>query len=279
MGSMKEHMMDLQEARFLEWAAEHYPDVSPDTPEWEQIGNYYSWEQEAREEQFIEEMYMARYEEDIQVKASLESIEARYNYALSEIAALEDLLKARQPELVWRMGVVHSVFILDAFLMYCARALLNHDWPLEQYKATYFMEHARMARNKKTEAAAMDISLFRPVARNVVSAMTFQNHEVIEKYFSTVLHFQARWPLHPLKALTEFRNDLGHRNGHTKQGVRVQASSIELRSAITVIRSIIESAIASLRLEQEFFSNERTEEEKEFVRTAIGGVPFAGDKA
>ena len=274
MGSSKEHLFDMQEERFMAWAAEHYPDVSPDTPAWEQIGNYYSWEQEAREEQFIEEMLMARYEEDVRVKTSLESIEDRYHYALSEIAALDDLLKARQPELVWRMGIVHSVSVLDAFLMYCARALLNHDWPLRRFRDNYFLPFARDKESRKTPTG--DLLLFRDSARRYVAAKTFQSEKFIQHYFSTVMHYPGAWPLFPLVQLNELRNDLVHRGGYTKAGSRVDVSSVDLRRAVDVVRAIIETAMASLRLEQEFFRNGRHEEEKAFVSSLIGSGTSPG---
>ncbi len=43
---MKELMIDIEEERFNEWIEENYPDVVPESEEWEQAANLYYWEQE-----------------------------------------------------------------------------------------------------------------------------------------------------------------------------------------------------------------------------------------
>lgn len=278
MGSMKEHMMDLQEERFEAWAAEHYPDVTEDTVEWEQIRNYYFWEQEAQEDQFYEEMLLARYEEDLRDRASLENIEVRFESAMSELNALERLLATPHPELIWRMAIVHSVSVMDGFFMYCARALLNHDWPLQRFRDAFYLKSRRIKNTDKQKAAAMEISLFRPVARVVVSGMTFQNPENIQKYFSSVLQFPGVWPLHMLEGLTELRNDLSHRNGYTRTGSKVNVCATDLRNAVSAVRAVVKTAMGSLRLEDSFFSNDRGDDEKLFVASMLGfkASPGAG---
>ena len=279
MGSMKEHMMDLEQERFEAWAAEHYPDVAPDSPEWEQIGNYYYWEQEAQEEQFYEEILLARHQEDLCDRASLDNIELRFRHAMSELDELDVFPAKRQPDLIWRMGIIHSVSVLDAFFMYCARALLNHDWPLRRFRDTYYLQSRRFNKAERQEAAEMELSLFRPVARLVVSRMTFQNPENIRKYFATALHFPCDWPLYPLEGLTGLRNDLSHRNGYTRAGSRVDVCSHDLRNAVSVVRNIVDTAMASLRLEEVFFSNSREEGEREFVASLIGRGSSSGEKS
>lgn len=39
MGSMKDLMLDIEAERFDEWLAENYPDVVPDSEEWEHAAN------------------------------------------------------------------------------------------------------------------------------------------------------------------------------------------------------------------------------------------------
>ena len=51
MGSMTDYMQDLEAERFDEWLEENYPDVVPDSEEWEQAANLYYWEQEALADQ------------------------------------------------------------------------------------------------------------------------------------------------------------------------------------------------------------------------------------
>lgn len=134
----------------------------------------------AQEEQFYEEILLARHQEDLRDRASLDNIELRFRHAMSELDKLDVLSAKRQPDLIWRMGLIHSVSVRDDFYMYCARALLNHDWPLRRFRDTYYLQSRRFNKAERQEAAEMELSLFRPVARLVVSRMTFQNPETSE---------------------------------------------------------------------------------------------------
>lgn len=276
MGSTNDFMMCVQEERFTAWAAEHYPDVSPDTPAWEQIGNYFYWEQDALEVQHYEETLEIWFQEKLRASFSLDNIEQRFWHAMRELVDLEQLNNVPQPELVCRMGIVHSVSVMDAFLMYCARALLNHDWPLRRFRDNYFLPFASA---KEIKAASTDnLSLFRDSARRYVARKSFQSEDFIKRYFSTVLHFPCDWQLFNLGWLSEFRNDLVHRGGYTKTGSRRDVSSADLSRAISVVEAIIETAMASLRLEEEFFRNGLHDEEKAFVCSVISIETSAGSQ-
>nr|WP_237162873.1 hypothetical protein [Serratia symbiotica]CDS58919.1 conserved hypothetical protein [Serratia symbiotica] len=112
MGSMKDLMLDIEAERFDEWFAENYPDVIPDSEEWEQeaLADQAQWDHE--HELFV---------------ASLNNVRQRYLHANQELKKLYALLDKEQPELVYRMSFVHAVTVMEAYLMYCARALLEHD--------------------------------------------------------------------------------------------------------------------------------------------------------
>lgn len=56
-----------------------------------------------------------------------------------ELKKLHALLDEKQPELVYRMSFVHAVTVMEAYLMYCARALLEEDRPLERYFEEYYL--------------------------------------------------------------------------------------------------------------------------------------------
>ena len=71
----------------------------------------------AQEEQFYEEILLARHQEDLRDRASLDNIELRFRHAMSELDKLDVLSAKRQPDLIWRMGLIHSVSVLDAFYM------------------------------------------------------------------------------------------------------------------------------------------------------------------
>lgn len=72
--------------------------------------------------------------------------------------------------------------------MYCARALLEHDWPLKRFRDEYYLNSDKIKNSVKQAAREMELSLFRPAARNFVSRMTLHNIKSIERYFGTVLH-------------------------------------------------------------------------------------------
>lgn len=121
MGSAKELMWELQQERFEAWAAEKYPEAEPDTPEWETIGQIYSDWQDFLSDQAYEDYLRDEF------TASLNSVDARCEHAFSELRTLQGLNLSYQPDIVLRMSWVHAVSVMEACLMYCARALLNHE--------------------------------------------------------------------------------------------------------------------------------------------------------
>ncbi|POE07494.1 hypothetical protein BV921_19025 [Pectobacterium odoriferum] len=272
MGSMKDQLMDIEAERFDEWVAENYPDVIPDSEEWEQAANLYYWEQEAIADQ-------AQWDhEHGQFVASLNNVHQRYLHANQELKKLWALLDNPLPELVCRMSFVHAVTVMEAYLMYCARALLEHDWPLDKYLQEYYLPFAKADKKKKLAARDMPLSKFRPVARNVVARMTFHNVKTIERYFGTVLHIPPVWPTEPLGIIADWRNDLVHRNGVDKHDVPRVISAQQLQNALQKVSDLIEAADHSLRLEVDYFGNSRTEENREIIASALN-IPPAGESS
>lgn len=263
MGSTKEHMMEREEERFETWAAEHYPEAEPDTDKWEQVRQFYYWEQEALAEQ-------AQWEHERDVfTASLDNVHLRYLHANQELKKLHDLLETPQPELVYRMSYVHAVTIMEAYLMYCARALLEHEWPLRRFLDAYYLQSGRISNKDKQEARDMDISLFRPAARSYVSRLTFHNVKTIEHYFSAVLHVPPIWPLRPLSIITLWRNDLVHRNGVAENDVPIDISPQQLQNALQKVYELIDAADMSMRQEVDLFGDWRTAENREIIAVAL----------
>lgn len=272
MGSMKEYMHDLEAERFDEWLEEHYPDVVPDSEEWEQAANLYYWEQEALADQ------AQRGHEHEQFVASLNNIQQRYQHAVQEIKKLWALLENPQPELVYRMSFVHAVTVMEAYLMYCARALLEHDWPLCRFLVEYYLKSERVKKNEKQAAREMELDMFRPAARNYVSRMTFHNVKTIERYFGAVLHIPPVWPVKPLGIIADWRNDLVHRNGVDEHDEPRVISVQQLQNALQKVSDLIEAAHLSLRQELDYFGNWRTEENREIIASALY-IPSAGKKS
>lgn len=270
MGSMKEYMQDLEAERFNEWLEENYPDVIPNSEEWEQAANLYCWEQEA-----LADQAQWDHEHGLFV-ASLNNIHQRYIHAKVELKKLYTLLDKDQPELVYRMSFVHAVTVMEAYLMYCARALLEHDWPLTRFRDEFYMKSDRIKNPVKHAAREMELSLFRPAARNFVSRMTFHNVKTIERYFGAVLHIPPVWPTEPLGIISDWRNDLVHRNGVDEHDVPRVISAQQLQNTLQKVSNLIEASDISLRLEVDYFGNWRNEENREIIASALN-IPPAGE--
>lgn len=263
MGSVKDQLLDVESERFDEWLEENHPDVVPGSEEWEHITNLYYWEQEA-----LADQAQWDHEHGLFV-ASLNNVHQRYLHASQELKKLYALLDTEQPELVYRMSFVHAVTVMEAYLMYCARALLEHDWPLKRFRDAYYMKSKRIKNPEKHAAREMDLSLFRPAAQNFVSRMTFHNVETIERYFGTVLHIPPVWPTEPLGIIADRRNDLVHRNGVDEHDVPRVISAQQLQNALQKVSDLIKAADMSLRLEVDYFGNWRNEENREIIAAAL----------
>ena len=270
MGSMKDLMQEIEAERFDGWLEDNYPDVVPGSEEWEQAANLYCWEQEA-----LADQAQWDHEHGLFV-ASLNNVHQRYLHANQELKKLYALLDKEQPELVYRMSFVHAVTVMEAYLMYCARALLEHDWPLKRFRDEYYMKSKRIKNPDKHTARDMDLILFRPAAQNFVSRMTFHNVDTIERYFSAVLHIPPVWPVKPLSIIADWRSDLVHRNGVDEHDVPRAISAQQLLNALQRVSDLIEAAHQSLRLEVDYFGNWRNEENREILASALNLPPAGG---
>ncbi len=272
MGSMKEYMLDIEAERFEEWFAEQYPDAQPGGEEWEQAGLLYYWEQEAMADKAQWDHEHGLFE------ASLNNVHQRYLYANEELRKIHALLDVEQPELVYRMAFVHAVTVMEAYLMYCARALLEHDWPLRWFLIEYYLKTApRVSNKEKLAARTMDIVQFRPTARNYVSRrLTFYNVRTIEEYFGSVLSLPPVWPLKPLITISEWRNGLVHRNGVDENDVPINISPYHLRNALQKVYELIDAADLSMRQEIDLFGDNRTEENRQIIASLLN-ISTPGD--
>lgn len=270
MGMTKDYMMALEEERFEAWAAEYHPDVEPDTPEWELIGQYYSDWQDFMAEQAYQEYQQEKF------AASLNNVHERYKHAILELRRLYALLDITQPEIVYRIAYVHAVTVMEAYLMYCARALLEHEWPLRRFLEVYYLQSENISKKSKQSARVMDLSLFRPLARMHVSRMTFHNVRTIESYFGAVLHVPPVWPLDPLAVITQCRNDLVHRNGVAENDVPFDISPQQLRNGLRKVHELIDAADLSMRQEVDLFGDWRTAENRKIIATSLS-LSLPGD--
>ncbi|MBY6260059.1 hypothetical protein K3G69_26655 [Phytobacter diazotrophicus] len=276
MGSVKDPMLeldiDIEAERFDAWLAENYPDVVAGSERWEQAANLYYWEQEAPADQAQWDHVHGLF------GASLNNVQQRYQHARQEIKQLWAILDNPQPEIVYRMAFVHAVTVMEAYLMYCARALMEHDWPLGRYFEEYYLPFARADKKEKQAAREMPLSRFRPVARKVVANMTFHNVRTIERYFGAVLRIPPVWPVKPLSIIADWRNDLVHRNGVGKDDVPLTISPTLLENTLQSISALIDAAHMSIRQEADWFGNGRTEENREIIASALNILP-AGESS
>lgn len=141
---MKGMTIDIEAERFNDWLEENYPDIVPESEAWEQAANLYYWVQEA-----LADQAQWDHEHGLFV-VSLNDVHQRHRHARQELQKLHALLDREQPELVYRMSFVHAVTVMEAYLMYCARALLEHDWPLKRFRDEYYLKPERIKKNKSS---------------------------------------------------------------------------------------------------------------------------------
>ncbi len=245
MGSTKEWLCEVQADRAHEWIITNHPEAEEGTPEWDHALQEYGWFQD----------WMEEAAEQQEFEASLERIPDRLQEAVGELQELEDLLVDDQPDIVLRMAFVHTVTVLDSFLMYSARALLNHPPHLQ-----LFLQNAdSLIRNKDDRKTLRDpwwreqepevktpdkAYIWR--AQALVSKMTFQNPKIIARYFSTMLVTPHDWRTGQLEDVINTRNDLVHRNGITLNHEPVVIWPDRVKEAIQLVSDFIENAAATL---------------------------------
>ncbi|EPM0144944.1 hypothetical protein [Citrobacter freundii] len=250
MGRMKELLHELQEERALEWIEENYPDAVEGTPEWEIAAQNYSWMLDDLAEQAEWQWF----------QDSLNDLDDRYTHAAGELDELKELITSAQGGIVFRMAYVHTVTVMEAFLMFSARALLNDAEHLDRFYsriAPAFQKKINQCRSavlrntqQRTEEFHIDeVDLKRRTAQLFVSQQTFHNLDNLDKYFSSVLKSEYEWPFKPLKYVVETRQDLVHRNGVSKHDEQVRIGSWHLENAINDVRAFVEAVALTLRRE------------------------------
>lgn len=256
MSSTKDHLFDMQEERRNEWITSNFPEAEEDTPEWDVAAQEYRWFKDWMEEAGEQQYYF---------EASLASIPDRLNEAKDELCELERLLETDQPDIVLRMIFAHSVTVLDSFLMYSARSLLNHPPHLQ-----LFLNNAvSLVRNKDDRKNLLAPKWFEQKpgtdtpqqayiwrAQAIVAKMTFQSHKTINNYFSAMLVTPHNWPTEQLKVVIDTRNDLVHRNGVTPDHEQVYLWPERVKDTIRLVFRFIETAATTLLQEDTHFRSE-----------------------
>ncbi|EML8490110.1 hypothetical protein WAB73_003342 [Salmonella enterica subsp. enterica] len=255
MSSIKDHLFDMQEERRDEWIEMNYPEAEEGTPEWDAAAQEYNWFRDWMEEA-AEQHYF---------EASLASIPDRLNEAKEVLCELERFLETEQPDIVLRMIFAHSVTVLDSFLMYSARALLNHPPHMRSFldKANLLVRNKDERNNllsskwieKEPESDTPEYIYIRR-AQALVTRMPFQNHKAITRYFTNMLFTPYEWATEQLQVVIDTRNDLVHRNGVTPDHEQVYLWPERVKDTIRLVSSFIETAATTLLQEDAHFRSE-----------------------
>lgn len=253
MSSIKEYLMEVQDLRRERWIEEIYGDLDPESDEWQDAaGQYSDWLDD------VAEQAERRWFQD-----SLNDLDARYIHAVHELDELHELCESVSGGIVYRLGYVHTVTVMEAFLMYSARALLNDDAHLEHFYASLSKIPHLKGKLKKCHQAVQDeykdmqgdsvvlteTDVRRLSAQRCISEQTFHNVDNLTKYFDAVLKSPRDWPVDTLRSIVATRQDLVHRNGVSACDEPVSINVWQLDRALTVVREFIEAVALTLRRE------------------------------
>ncbi|MBY6260061.1 hypothetical protein K3G69_26665 [Phytobacter diazotrophicus] len=253
MSKIKELFCDMQEERCIAWIMGNYPDAEEGTEEWDAAAQEYRWMLEAQEEA----AYLWFFQE------SLNDLESRYRHAVRELDELHELIGSSFGGIVCRLGFAHTVTVMEAFLMYSARALLNDPAHLERFYAS--LSHnprlngqlrkcrgaveQRYQKRKDTAVSLTEDELRLHSAQLCVSQLTFHNLDIMTAYFDAVLKSRHDWPVDDLRDIVRTRQDLIHRNGVNTEDEPVSINQWQLNSAIRAVRAFIDAVALTLRRE------------------------------
>ncbi|WP_085543021.1 hypothetical protein [Cedecea sp. NFIX57] len=249
---MKELMYEIQEEKGKAWIAENYPDVEEGTPEWDIAAEDYS----SMLDYLVEQAEWQWFQD------SLNDLDDRYIHAVRELDELKALVNSAQAGIVFRMAYAHTVTVMEAFLMYSARTLLNDAAHMERFYTNFATNQKVKRALSKCHKAVLAHSqrypdksppdhtvLHRRAAQLYVSQKTFHNLKNLQNYFSSVLELPYEWPFAPLKDIVETRQDLVHRNGVSKYDEQVHIGRWQLEHAVRDIRAFIDAVALTLRRE------------------------------
>ncbi|ELQ6035283.1 hypothetical protein R2223_003951 [Cronobacter sakazakii] len=248
---MKELLHEIREERALEWIEDNYPDAEEGTPEWDFASQNYNWMLDDLAEQAELQWF----------QDSLNDLDDRYIHAVRELDELKELVASEQAGIVFRMAYAHTVTVMEAFLMYSARALLNDVKHLDRFYSRIAPAFQKKINKCKSEVlnntqlrptgefSIDEADLKRRTAQLFVSQLTFHNLGNLDKYFSSVLELPYEWPFEPLIYIVETRQDLVHRNGVSKFDEQVHIGSWHLESALSNVRAFVDAVALTLRRE------------------------------
>ncbi|MDK9421978.1 hypothetical protein PO857_004321 [Pectobacterium carotovorum] len=252
MGSVKELLFEAQEAQREEWIAEQYPEAEEGSEEFDSAALAYGWMLDALADDAERQWF----------QDSLNDLDDRYRHAVGELDELNALVTSAQSNIALRLAYAHTVTVMEAFLMYSARALLSDPAhlarfdsrvaPLPLFRKPLAQCKAEVLHNTQKRAdgtAAEDPNLKRRTAQLFVSRQTFHNLEHMNRYFRLVLETPPEWPVDRLVNIVATRQHLVHRNGVNKDDEPVSIGHWELADAIAVVRLFIDAVALTLRQE------------------------------
>ena len=252
MGSTKEWLYEVQEERARAWIEDNFPNAEEGTEEFDAAAQEHDWMLDSLAEEAERKWF----------QDSLNDLDDRYIHAVRELDELKELVTSAHAGIVFRIAYAHTVTVMEAFLMYSARALLNDPGHLERFYKVFASNNKVKGTLRKCAQAVLgntqkqpdgipsdESSQRRRTAQLYVSQQTFHNLENLQGYFSSVLEFPYEWPFKPLKYIIETRQDLVHRNGVSKHDERVCIGSWHLEHAIRDVRAFVDAVALTLRRE------------------------------
>ncbi|AZK61360.1 hypothetical protein ACIPR7_18140 [Pectobacterium parvum] len=250
MGSVKELLFEAQEAQRDEWIAEHYPEAEEGTEAFDAAGLAHDWMLDALVEDAERQWF----------QDSLNDLDDRYRHAVGELNELNALMISAQSNIALRLAYAHTVTVMEAFLMYSARALLSDPAHLERFDsrvaprfrkslAQYKTEVLRNTQKQADGTPSDGTNLECRTAQLFVSRQTFHNLAQMNTYFRLVLKTPPEWPIDPLVNIVATRQHLVHRNGVSNDDEPVSINSWHLAQAIEAVRLFIDAVALTLRQE------------------------------
>ncbi|TBU75830.1 hypothetical protein DNK06_17870 [Pseudomonas daroniae] len=229
MGSMKEHLFELESERRAEWIRGRLgnPDADEYTPGWEELEAEYAdmlaWLDEEAEYRWLER----------------HSYNRLYSDFVHEIAIATSLLQLGQGQVhaytVNKMVYVHAVTLLETFIGTTVRTLVVST---PQFMASMVANVDELNGKQKytLKQIAQHPKGVSGVILSVLSNLTFHNPATIRNVLHAMIGKRAEGlDLGPFSSICETRHDIVHRNGKTIDDETIPLEAKEVQHSLSQI--------------------------------------------
>ena len=237
-----EHRAELEAEDEAEHRAEHRAELEAEhRAEFEA-----EYEAEHRAELEAEAQAEHRAELEAEYRAELEAelhwlkengsstIHEHFLEELNELKKIEETNLATRDYLINRMTYAYAVTLLEAFLGDTAKSLVSESEVFftnsqqidELKKARYSLEYL-----SKNEMDAKGLAIIE------LSNILYHNIPKVKRIFEIILGTTINVDISELNKIMKVRHDIVHRNGKTKEGVRIDLSNDDILQIISHIES------------------------------------------